>query len=98
MNFYAEENKYGLNTTTTIRRLGKKEQIVSAGNLFRFTTAAARDQFVQADTSKRQTLTAVQARKRHATGILAEAEWEDANAFGLGDEAGYEKFIEPKQP
>lgn len=99
--FYAESNRYGLNTTTTIRRMGGKEIIVSAGDLYRFTTKAARDAFVADDSrsngrATREALTAADARKLHATGDLAAAVWEDANAFGLGDEAGYEKFIEPE--
>jgi len=93
--FYAEENKYGLNTTT-IRRGNKKERNVSAGNLLRFTTAAARNAFVADDTRHREVLTAAEARKYHATGDLTAAVWEDANSYGAGDYAGYDKFIEPK--
>lgn len=94
--FYAEENRYGLGTTTTIRRSGR-EIIVSAGRLFRFTTAAKRDQWVSENARNREPLTAAQARKYHATGNLSEAFWEDDNAIsGSPVEAGFDRFIERK--
>jgi hypothetical protein len=93
--FYAEENKYGLNARTIICR-GGREQIVSAGNLFRFSTATARDAFVADDARHRESLTARQARKFYATGDLSVAVWVDANAYGPGRDAGCDKFIAPK--
>lgn len=91
--FYAEENRYGLNTTTTIRRKGR-EIIVSAGNLFRFATKAERDAFV-ANGEKRQPLTAAEARRDHAVPNLAEAIWEDAHyPHPARDVAGYDMLIE----
>ena len=85
--YYAEYNRYGKDTTTTVRRNGK-EIIVSAGILHRFETKSGRDAWV-ADGVKRQALTSKEARKYHATGDLKTASW---NAY-LDDQP--EHFVEP---
>lgn len=94
MHFYAEENRYGRNTTTTIRRAGR-EIIVSAGNLYRFPSRKERDDWLQKGQHHREALTAAEARRYHATGPLAKARWEDDNWNTMGPAAGYERFLEP---
>lgn len=86
--YYAEHNRYGKDTTTTIHRDGK-EIIVSAGNLHRFQTKALRDAWV-AGGDRRMALTAAEARKYHATGDLRTAVW---SAHYWGDAP--EHFVEP---
>ena len=97
MHFYAEHNRYGIGCTTTTRIHGR-EIVISAGNLYRFTTRAERDAWV-ADDRHRTALTAAEARKDHATGKLSSAYWEDANflAIGATDDAGFDRFIEPER-
>lgn len=95
MHFYAEENRYGRGTTTTIRRNGR-EIIVSAGSLYRFPSRKERDDWLEGGNHHRAALTSTEARRLHATGSLVEALWEDDNTMkSYGPEAGFERFIEP---
>jgi hypothetical protein len=94
--FYAEVNRYGQGSTTEIVRKGKGIN-VSAGKLYRFKTAAARNAFVNEQTCHAEAMTGAEARRKFGTGPLKDVHWEDVN--WLNDEvvhadAGYEYMVE----
>ena len=77
---YAEENPGHRDTTTNIFR-GNKMLLVIAGNLYRFPSRADRDAWVDENSSHRQPVSASDARRRHATGKLTEAEFDEDGKF-----------------